>query len=73
MLEVYSRSGNVASLCSVPCRRAFLEQAKRDGAGLQNGHLQNGQPHLNGNTNGTAEHTMDMEVRACLKSVHSLQ
>ena len=53
------------SMGSGVCRRAFLEQAKRDGAAQQNGHLQNGQAHLNGLTNGHDEHTVDIEVRAC--------
>ncbi len=47
------------------CRRAFLEQAKRESAPQQNGHLQNGQAHLSGHTNGHDEHTVDIEVRAC--------
>jgi len=55
------------------CRRAFLEQAKHERVGMQNGlqndHLQNSEAHMNGYANGHAEHTLDIEVTISATSV----
>ena len=55
------------------CRRAFLEQAKHERVGmqngLQNGHMQNSEAHINGHANGHAEHTLDIEVTLSANSV----
>ena len=55
------------------CRRAFLEQAKHERVGMQNGlhngHLQNSEAHINGYANGHAEHTLDIEVTLSATSV----
>jgi len=57
------------------CRRAFLEQAKHERVGmqngLQNGHLQNSEAHVHshGYANGHAEHTLDIEVTFSATSV----